>query len=314
MKKTALAAAAFLALVAVASFRPAATRVATPKADMFFGTTPCPDFVKPRLKIPAAENCDRIKWQMTVSESGRYYIGYEWGFYVDNRTYASKGKTGVDGTWKITKGRSGDPNGVVVQLDGGRADSIAFALINQDIIHLLDVDKSLALGNSGASYTLNRLARGLGLPAGSSGLSTDTETTAETNFSGRSPCVEIAKEISHPVAADCAKLKWDLDLYRDPKTLIPTTYRLRGTLYRHGPQQAEHIREGKWKVTKGTKTDPNAMVYELDADGSDGPIFLLKGDGNILFFLARDRSLLVGDADFSYTLNRDPKLVVRSKS
>jgi hypothetical protein len=143
------------------------------------------------------------------------------------------------------------------------------------------------------------------LPTGSNGLSTDGDATAETKFSGRSPCREIAAEVKHQVGADCIKLKWSLVLYRDAKTLAPTTYRLRGTLYRNEAAQTERVREGKWKITKGTKTDPNATVYQLEAFGSDGPIFLLKADRNILFFLANDGRLLVGDKDFSYTLNRD---------
>ena len=68
--------------------------------------------------------------------------------------------------------------------------------------------------------------------------------------------------------------------------------------------ERETIREGKWKVTKGTKTDTNAIVYQLDGFESDGPIFLLKADRNVLLFLTKDGSPLVGDSDFSYTLNR----------
>lgn len=30
----------------------------------------------------------------------------------------------------------------------------------------------------------------------------------------------------------------------------------------------------------------------------------MKGDDNVLFFLDKDRNLLVGNSDFSYTLNR----------
>jgi hypothetical protein len=136
------------------------------------------------------------------------------------------------------------------------------------------------------------------------------------NFSGRSPCREIAKEINHPVETDCLRLKWSLDLVRDPKTLTPTTYRLRGTLYRNEARGTETIREGKWKVSKGTRTDPNAIVYQLDAFGSDGPIYLLKADRDVLFFITKDGSVLVGNEDFSYTLNRDrlrPVTVLPSK-
>jgi hypothetical protein len=308
MKRTALATIAFLALVAVASFRQAVTNVApSPKVDVFFGTSPCAEFVKAKLEIPARENCDRIKWRFSLFESGKYELTREWGYHVDNRTYLKKGTTNFAGKWKRAKGRSGDPNGIVVQLDADKPNSIGFALIDQNILHLLDTNRNLAVGDSGASYTLSRMVMSSELSTGSNGLSTDSEATVETHFSGRSPCREIAKELNRPVGADCFKLKWSIDFYRDPQTLAPTTYRLRGTLYRNETTNTERIREGKWKVTKGTKTDPNAIVYQLDAFDADGPIFLLRADRDILFFLDKNGSVLVGNEDFSYTLNRDLK-------
>jgi hypothetical protein len=317
MKTSALATIAFLALVACATFKNGDINVASsPTADVFVGTSPCTDFVKPKLQIPGGENCDRIKWRVSLSDSGKYELTREWGFHIDNRTYLPKGTTNFSGTWKLAKGRSGDPNGIVVQLDGDKPNSIGFALIDQGILHLLDPNKDLAVGDSGASYTLNRTQKSTALPNGTNGAATESDLTPAINFSGRSPCREIANEIKHAVESDCFKLKWTIDFFRDPKTLIPTTYRLRGTLYRNEARGTETIREGRWQVTKGTKTDPNAIVYELDAFGSDGPILLLKADRNVLFFLANDRSVLIGNEDFSYTLNRGklrPVTVLPSK-
>ena len=306
MKRTALATIAILAFVLAASFKQALTNVASsqPKTDVFTGTSPCAEFIKPKLRIPAGENCDRIKWQLSIDDSGNYKLAHEWGYHVDNRTYLKKGNASLSGAWKIGKGRAGDPNAAIIQLDANQPNSIAFALIHSNILHLLDANNSLAVGDSGQSYTLSRVGIGYGLPVGTNGLASDTDATAEINFSGRTPCIEIAREINHPVPADCAKLKWSIDFYRDPQTLAPTTYRLRGTLYRHEANGTETIREGKWNVTKGTKTDPNALVYRLDSFTPDGPIFLLKGDRNVLFFLTKDGEPLVGNSDFSYTLNR----------
>ena len=118
-------------------------------------------------------------------------------------------------------------------------------------------------------------------------------------FVGRSPCQDVARELNKTVTPDCIKVKWDLTLYQDPNTLAPTTYKLNGTFFR------ERIREGKWTIVRGTKTSPNAVVYQLDPDKSQGSLFLLKADSNILFFLDKERNHLVGNANFSYTLNRD---------
>jgi hypothetical protein len=316
MKRIALAGIVLLSLVVLASVtRHANTHSDASTFGVFAGTSPCADFVKPFLAIPSGEKCDRIRWELTLYHDPNtrnptaYKLMREFGFHVDNRTYQSKGSTNLEGRWQIVKGRPIDPDAVVFQLDANKSQSLAFLLIDQNILHPLDTNKNLLVGNSGYSYTLNRNAtRSINLPiqhtpSANHALAAETNLTAAATFGGRSPCRELARELNRVVDADCAKLKWDLTLNRDPKTLAPTTYKLRGTLY--WERDKNHNREGKWKVVRGTKTNPNAIVYELDAYGSDAPMFLLKADDGILFFLARDRSFLVGNEDFSYTLNRD---------
>ncbi len=94
------------------------------------------------------------------------------------------------------------------------------------------------------------------------------------------------------------KVKWDLTLYQD-RTLGPTTYILKGTFYR------ERIREGRWRIVRGTRANPAAVVYQLDPANSEASLFFLKADDNILFFLDQKRNLMPGNGDFSYTLNKE---------
>jgi hypothetical protein len=117
-------------------------------------------------------------------------------------------------------------------------------------------------------------------------------------FGGRFPCSEIAKDWKISVGPECWKVKWGLTLYQDPTTHQPTTYRLLGTLNRSA------AREGKWAIVHGTKTDPNAIVYQLDSDKPEVSIYLLKGDDDVLFILDQERRFRVGDENLSYTLNR----------
>jgi hypothetical protein len=117
-------------------------------------------------------------------------------------------------------------------------------------------------------------------------------------FVGRTPCREIANEIGASVPDQCFKIKWDITLFRDEVTGVPTTYRIDATLYRQSP------RVGKWKIVSATTQHPNAVIYELEAASGHGSIRLLKADDNIMFFLEPDGRLMVGNADFSYTLNR----------
>lgn len=117
-------------------------------------------------------------------------------------------------------------------------------------------------------------------------------------FEGRSPCREITEVLGGVVREECIKIKWQLILFQDPTTHAPTTYALGGFGWRNPPKT------GKWAIVKGTKEDPNAVVYQLDPDNAQGFLSFFKADENILLFLDKDRNPLVGNSRFSYTLNR----------
>jgi hypothetical protein len=117
-------------------------------------------------------------------------------------------------------------------------------------------------------------------------------------FEGRSPCQEIATMLNVTGRDACQKIKWQLILFQDPATHAPTTYALGGFAWRNPP------RTGKWVIVQGAKGDPDAVVIQLDPDDPNGFLSFLKADENILFFLDKNRDLLVGNDRFSYTLNR----------
>lgn len=117
-------------------------------------------------------------------------------------------------------------------------------------------------------------------------------------FDGRTPCQELAAQLDEKVTTECIKIKWRLTLYKDSITGNPSTYELLGFVYKK-----DNPRLGKWHIRTGTKADPQALVYQLDQPGRE-PLFLQKGDDNVLFFLDQEKNLLVGNRDFSYTLNR----------
>lgn len=116
-------------------------------------------------------------------------------------------------------------------------------------------------------------------------------------FEGRCACQELAQVLKKEVSLDCFKTKWGLDLFQNPDTHEPTTYILEGSFFRQA------IRKGNWRIVKGTKEDPNDLVFALEADNQQ-TIYLLKGDDNVLFFLDNDKNILTGNDLFNYTLNR----------
>ncbi len=117
-------------------------------------------------------------------------------------------------------------------------------------------------------------------------------------FDGRTPCQDLAKQLNENVTTECIKIKWRLILYKDSITDNSGTYNLQGFVYKK-----DNPRIGKWHIIKGTKVNPEALVYQLDQTGRK-PLFFQKGDDNILFFLDQQKNLMVGNRDFSYTLNR----------
>lgn len=287
---------------------------ATTTFGVFAGTSLCADVSRPLLNIPFAAQCDRTKWNLTLyvdpvtQAPTTYKLSSEYGYHIDNRTLVMKGSNVREGKWSIVKGDNSDPNASVYQLDPANPQiSLSFQKIDTNLIHLMERDRSLVVGSAAQSFTLSRIDRQIGMAGVKAKVPMKSHAaTPEASglgpmvvFGGRSPCREVAQQLNHPVGSDCFKLKWKVTLHRDANTLAPTTFKLRGTLFR------DFDRTGTWTVLRGRPGEPNATVYKLDFDKSEGSLLFLKADDNILFFLHNDGSLMVGNSDFSYTLNLD---------
>jgi hypothetical protein len=215
----------------------------------------------------------------------------------------------LDGKWEIFKGAGSNSEAVVYRINTTQPRrSLSFVKVGDHLLHLLNQDGSLAIGDGGESYTLSRADRAEkpgdrsqvnNVPAISYRISQlATGPTVFGVFEGRTPCHGISYELKLSPHAGCIKSKWRVTLYQDPETSAPTTYKVEGSPFREG------AREGTWSMTRGAATGANEIVYQLNATPIQPALFFLKGDDNVLFFLNQDRELLVGHAEFSYTLNR----------
>ncbi|MBD0280018.1 MAG: hypothetical protein ICV81_18940 [Flavisolibacter sp.] len=91
-------------------------------------------------------------------------------------------------------------------------------------------------------------------------------------------------------------MKWYFLFYTDSVTGKPSYFLMGGMGYRK-----ETMAKGKWQIV----TKPNGrIIYRVYFDKWVRSLDLLKGDDNILFFIDAGGRLLVGNEDFSYTLNR----------
>jgi hypothetical protein len=122
-------------------------------------------------------------------------------------------------------------------------------------------------------------------------------------FVGSTPCGEpFGKLFDIPADAN-PPVRWVLTLYQDPKSRTPTVYKLRAESDAAKPPAARKPitkeKEGGWSIGKGTKGDPDAVVYELA-----GGVNFYKLRDDVLHALNPDRTLAVGTAGWSFTFNR----------
>lgn len=215
----------------------------------------------------------------------------------------------VTGTWKRQRPEiAARPAEILVLERTNPAKRITFAVINLHLIHLQNRDGSLALGDGGASYTLN-CAEHSEAPMDPNLLSDAPSISYRISpkavgpnvfgvFEGRSPCHRIANELASPQHPGCFKAKWRVTLFQDASTRTPTRCTIEGSLFRDEPGA------GTWSLGKGSADDPDATVFQLNLGRNRPPLLLAQGDRNVLFFLNKNREPLIGNADFSYTLNR----------
>lgn len=116
-------------------------------------------------------------------------------------------------------------------------------------------------------------------------------------FEGRVPCSDM-----DPLS--CDKVKVALVLYQDPNSGALTTYALARVYVGDTPEGRQERTEGAVAVTLGTHLDPGATVYELDSSTPlDFRLLWAIGD-DLLFILDQHRQPKVGNASWSYVLNR----------
>lgn len=247
------------------------------------GSTPANSVVRSFLGIPLSDSVDFIRWKLTI-RSNAYHLQCNYGVGQANTNGFVKGGKKVEISGKYEKEKN------YYQFQNGTRILKAVEL-NTDLLHLVNEDENLMVGNSGWSYTLNSIS-----PSGiaqASIISSPTVFKDSIVFEGRTPCGVwgiVAPE------SPCYKLKWLVVLYADSKTKNSGTFRISGT-----PWRQEGGKNGNWKIVTGTK---GQTIYQLTHKNGNEFLYLLKLDEHILVFTDGKEKLLVGNEDFSYTLNR----------
>ena len=256
---------------------------ASGKERKYTGSTPAGNTVRSFLGIPLSDSVDFIRWKMTITDN-QFILWCNYGIGQPNTPGFISGGKVIELKNVLSKEKN------YYRLRNGNK-TLMMLEINTSLLHLLDADNQLLTGNSGWSYTLNNNAAAV-----SDSVSVNTRLTAlkdSMTFTGRSPC---AVPGIIPPGKLCYKLKWYIVLYVDAATKEPSTCRVLGTGFR-----SEGGRKGIWKTITGKN---RRVIYELYDENGNAYLHLLKLDENILLFTDAAENLLVGDEDFSYTLNR----------
>lgn len=254
----------------------------------FVGSTPEHSVVRSFLGIPVTEPIDFIRWKLVI-KSDSYELTCRYGMskggtpgFINEKLVSCRGKL--------------DKKGDIFILHEGKK-ILELVKVNENLVHLLDHSHQMLVGNGGYSFVLSN----------DKPIATDYFTiTPKKNtkayplvFEGRTPCQELSQLLKLNKGEICPKLKWYFVLYADTLTSKPSYYLSGGMGYRK-----ETMERGKWRI----KTlDNGRIIYQLSPDNGAYTLNLLKGDDNILFFMRPDGSLLVGNEDFGYTLNRRKK-------
>ncbi|MEU1973445.1 hypothetical protein ABZ477_17455 [Microbacterium sp. NPDC019599] len=121
---------------------------------------------------------------------------------------------------------------------------------------------------------------------------------ASADFEAHVPC--SLDPVPDPA---CQRIKLGLVLYRDPVTDEPTTYVM--SIIRVGVGDEREVRQGDVGIGSGTALDADDVVYRLTGVPDHLRTFWAVGD-DLLLLLDEDGMPRVGDAGYSFTLNRVP--------
>jgi hypothetical protein len=252
---------------------------ANSKETNYTASTPAAPIVRKFLGISLTDSIDFIRWKLSLSEL-KYTLECNYGlgkpntngFYDGGKKVVIRGAVRRDNSTNVYVLQHGDHTLTLIEL-------------NANLLHIANKDNTLLIGGGGWSYALNNTT-----PIASDQFKLTAKQSAikdSVAFEGRTPC-GVPGII--PEGKLCYKLKWYLVLYSNH------SFRILGTGYR-----AEGGKRGSWKIN----ANKGRIVYELNDEKTGEPfIHLLKLDEGVLIFTDEKGNLLVGDHDFSFTLNR----------
>lgn len=251
----------------------------------YVGSTPAHDVVRKFLQISLTDSIDFIRWKLEIS-SGQFKLQCKYGLGKPGTPgFSNEQSVAFEG--QLTKSK----NRYCLK---GKNSNVSILEVNANVLHFLDENNAMLIGNGGFSYALNSTS-----PVKADVVNIRYEhknSKSPLVYEGRTPCSDLTELLGLKKSKACNKMKWYFVFYTDSLTGKPSHFLMAGQGYRK-----DAMAKGRWQIAKQQE---GRIVYQVYSDKWARSLNLLKGDDNILFFIDADGRLLVGNEDFSYTLNR----------
>jgi hypothetical protein len=208
------------------------------KDKTYTGSTPAGTVIRSFLGIGRTDSVDFIRWKLIVGEN-QYQLQCNYGIGKPNT------KGFINGGKKIElRGKSRKEKNYYFFHNGNK--TLKVVALNEDLIHLLDAENNLLVGNGGWSYTLSSINPSITDQV--TFISSSTILKDSIAFEGRTPC-NVPGII--PPGKLCYKLKWYLVLYANTKLNLPDSFKVLGTAWRN-----EGGKKGRWKIIPEKIAEP----------------------------------------------------------
>lgn len=191
------------------------------KEAVYVGSSPAHLDVRKFLGISLTDSINFIRWKIAIGSS-QYELKCQYGLsrggtngFVDEKKVAFSGRLTKQGNYYHLQQRN---------------KTFYLMELNSNLLHLLDKNKTLLIGNGGYSYTLN-----IDVPVKTDQfnlLFKQTPVQSSMAFEGRTPCQELSRLLKLAKGPACDKLKWFIILYVDSITGRPSHYLNGGIGYR----------------------------------------------------------------------------------
>ncbi len=264
----------------------------------YTASTPCDAELKLHLGIDTIATIDFVRWQITLyhqkPEQGQFELKINYGLGQNNTLGFING--GESRQFKGQYTTSPDAQGPIIHLQASGLD-LHLRQIHSNLLHFLDDQNQLRIGNGGWSYCLNRQPVLLSQKVffvKTLAFSLFKKDQLQATYDGRTPCAEMSKALDLGTSSACIKLKWRITFQQTEANSQAGTFVMK-RIFRQADQT-----NGQWMV----QNQGENPVLKLQFEGMNQSMSLMQIGEGVLIFLDPQGQPYVGNADFSFGLNR----------